>query len=63
MRDGIVGVVGTSSTIILQEVSLWLSITCAIVTLSHFALVFKDRYKQRKKDARIREILRYEKED
>ncbi len=63
MRDGIVGVVGTSSTIILQEISLWLSIACAVVTLAHFALVFKDRYKQRKKDARIREILRYEKED
>lgn len=62
MRDGIVGVVGTSSTILLQEISLWLSITCALVTLSHFVFVFKDLHNQRKKDARIRKTLREEKE-
>lgn len=63
MRDGILGVVGTSSTILLQEVSLWLSIVCALVTLTHFGLVFNDRYKQRGKNARVWKILWNKSED
>ena len=47
MRDGLIGAVGTGGTYLLQEVSIWLSITCAVVTLIHFALVFRDRYKDK----------------
>ena len=48
MRDGFIGVAGTGGTYILQEVSLWLSIACALVTLTHFAFLFWDRYKNKK---------------
>ena len=63
MRDGMLGVIGTGSTILLQEVSLWLSITCAAVTLLHFGVVFNDIRKERKRNAGIRKILREEEED
>mgnify|MGYP003150310815 CR=1 FL=1 len=49
MRDGAVGILGTGGTYVLQEVSLWLSVACAVVTLTHFALVFKDRYSKKDK--------------
>ena len=48
MRDGIIGVAGTGGTIILQEVSLWLSIICATLTIVHFAVVFYGKYKDKK---------------
>ena len=49
MRDGFIGIVGTGGTYYLQEVSIWLSIACALVTLTHFGLLFKDRYNDRNK--------------
>ena len=38
---------GTGGTIVLQEVSLWLSIVCASLTITHFALLFYGKYKNR----------------
>ena len=49
MKDGAIGILGTGGTIVLQEVSLWLSIVCATLTITHFALVFYEKYKNRKK--------------
>ena len=49
MRDGAIGILGTGGTIVLQEVSLWLSIVCATLTITHFTLVFYEKYKNRKK--------------
>jgi hypothetical protein len=49
MKDGAIGILGTGGTIVLQEVSLWLSIVCATLTITHFTLVFYDKYKNRKK--------------
>ena len=49
MRDGIIGAAGTGGTIILQEVSLWLSIICATLTISHFAMLFYGKWKNRDK--------------
>ena len=48
MKDGAIGVVGTGGTIVLQEVSLWLSIICATLTIVHFAVVFYGKYKDKK---------------
>ncbi len=49
MRDGAIGVVGTGGTYLLQDISLWLSIACAVVTLVHFGFVFKDRLSKKDK--------------
>ncbi len=49
MKDGVIGVAGTGGTIMLQNVSLWLSIICATLTIAHFALLFWDKFKNRKK--------------
>lgn len=49
MRDGAIGIIGTGGTIMLQEVSLWLSIVCATLTITHFAMLFHTKYKNRKK--------------
>ena len=49
MRDGAIGIVGTSGTILLQEVSLWLSIICASLTIAHFAMLYYAKFKNRKK--------------
>ena len=48
MKDGAIGIVGTGGTIVLQEVSLWLSIICATLTIVHFAVVFYGKYKDKK---------------
>ena len=48
MKDGVIGVVGTGGTFLLQEVSLWLSIVCASLTIIHFSMVFYDKYKNKK---------------
>ena len=45
MRDGVIGVVGTGGTILLQEVSLWLSIICASLTIAHFLILFYSKWK------------------
>ena len=52
MRDGFIGVVGTGGTIVLQEVSLWLSIVCASLTITHFIILFYGKYKNRSEDAK-----------
>ena len=49
MKDGAIGILGTGGSIVLQEVSLWLSIVCATLTITHFTLVFYEKYKNRKK--------------
>ena len=49
MKDGAIGILGTGGTIVLQEVSLWLSIVCATLTIIHFTMVFYDKYKNREK--------------
>ena len=49
MKDGAIGIIGTGSTIVLQEISLWLSIVCATLTIAHFTMVFYAKYKNRKK--------------
>ena len=49
MKDGAIGILGTGGTIVLQEVSLWLSIVCATRTIMHFTMVFYEKYKNRKK--------------
>ena len=61
MKDGVVGILGTGGTIVLQEVSLWLSIVCASVTLIHFGVVFYDRYKA--KGGKDVPIIRKDKEE
>lgn len=48
MRDGTIGILGTGGTYLLQDISLVLSITCAVVTLVHFGFVFRDRFKGKK---------------
>ena len=48
MKDGAIGIVGTGGTIVLQEVSLWLSIICATLTIVHFVVVFYGKYKDKK---------------
>ena len=48
MRDGCIGIVGTSGTILLQEVSLWLSIICASLTIAHFTMLYYAKFKNKK---------------
>ena len=48
MKDGVIGILGTGGTFILQEVSLWLSIICASLTITHFAMLFWQKFKNRK---------------
>ena len=48
MRDGVIGVAGTGGTIVLQNVSLWLSIICASLTIVHFAILFYGKWKDKK---------------
>ena len=48
MRDGAIGIVGTSGTILLQEVSLWLSIICASLTIAHFTMLYYAKFKNKK---------------
>ena len=50
MRDGFIGIAGTGGTYLLQDVSLWLSITCALATLTHFGMLFHAKYKDSKKN-------------
>ncbi len=50
MRDGFIGVAGTGGTIMLQEVSLVLSIVCAVLTISHFTMLFYSKWNTRKGD-------------
>ena len=47
MRDGVIGLAGTGGTIVLQEVSLWLSIICATLTITHFGMLFYSKWKNR----------------
>ena len=50
MRDGFIGVTGTGGAIVLQEVSLWLSIVCATLTIIHFTILFYSKFKNRGSD-------------
>ena len=50
MKDGAIGILGTGGTIMLQEVSLWLSIICATLTISHFTMLFYSKWKNRSKE-------------
>ena len=47
MKDGAIGILGTGGTIMLQEVSLWLSIVCASLTIAHFVMLFYSKYQNR----------------
>ena len=50
MRDGFIGVAGTGGTIMLQEISLVLSIVCASLTITHFIMLFYSKFKNRSSD-------------
>ena len=47
MKDGFIGVTGTGGAIVLQEVSLWLSIICATLTIAHFIMLFYVKFKNK----------------
>ena len=47
MKDGVIGVAGTGGTIMLQNVSLWLSIICATLTIAHFLILFYSKWKKK----------------